>query len=499
MKNKVVKYWPIQPSNGALQYWDGEQWVVLPNGLKDQYLITHGTTKGPTWEYLTPQSSSSSSMFISSSSSSEVAASKLVLMNDDTITPTGLVVCDGTKNTPNITDVMIVGAGDSYSVGDTGGSDLVSVLGHTHTGVSHVHNDVNPTMRGTAPSTSASIGNRGVTAAGKYHSHTLVSKTSGSGTMALNSGGAFQSDNKPAYLEVTHVIPTAPLLTGTFSRGTTSFYAYWNDDAGTVPSNCLVCDGTNGTPDLRNKFIKNIDSESIGTTGGSTVKSFGSHSHSVTHSHAQNTITTNLPQSNNAAVAQYQTGIEVSQLTHAHTSITIPASSNYTENMTGNAAQNIPNIPQYYGLTIIELSEALANWLPSGSVLYSNATTAPSGWKKCDGTNGTLNFADKFARSTNNPSSVGGTGGENSSSYPSHSHTGANHTHSYSGTSWGNTSSTTQIDSTPVYYCSAATHVHNDSLSNVSGAASASSVSSSNPAAADNKPPYHALQVIKKI
>jgi len=61
MKNKIIKYWPIQPSNGALQYWDGEQWVVLPNGLHAQYLMTHGTTKGPTWEYLIKSSSSSSS------------------------------------------------------------------------------------------------------------------------------------------------------------------------------------------------------------------------------------------------------------------------------------------------------------------------------------------------------------------------------------------------------------------------------------------------------
>jgi len=60
MKSKVVKYWPIQPENGNLRYWDGEQWVTLPNGSLNQYLMTHSTTRGPTWEYLGQSSSSSS-------------------------------------------------------------------------------------------------------------------------------------------------------------------------------------------------------------------------------------------------------------------------------------------------------------------------------------------------------------------------------------------------------------------------------------------------------
>jgi len=512
MKNKVVKYWPVQPTDGNIQYWDGEEWVILTNGLIDQVLVTHGTDSPPAWEYLPlpTSSSSSSSGFIpppipsSSSSSSSifvppVAASKLILMNDDTVVPDGLVVCDGTKDTPNITNVEIIGAGSSYSVGGTGGSDSVTVPAHSHSSAStHTHPEVNPSMTGTAPSTSASLGNQLATASAKFHSHTLTSKTSGSATMALNSGGSFLSENRPEYLVVTHVIPTSALPTGSFARGATSFYAYWNDTAGTVPSNCLVCDGSGGTPDLRNKMVRSKGAESIGATGGSTTKSFKSHTHNVTHAHVSRVITTGLPIDNNQAVAQYMTGVEVSILSHTHTSINIPASSNNNENLTGNAAQNVPNMPQYYGLTIIELAEDLANWLPAGSVVYCNATSAPSGWKLCDGTNGTLNFSGRFARSTNNPVSVGGTGGEDSTAYPSHSHTGAVHTHSYSGTSWGNTSASTQIDSTPVFYCSAASHVHNGSLSNTSGSSATSYVGNGNPAAADNKPPYHVLQAIKK-
>ena len=41
--------------------------------------------------------------------------------------PTGWVLCDGNNNTPDLRNRFIVGAGSSYSVGNTGGSDTVSL------------------------------------------------------------------------------------------------------------------------------------------------------------------------------------------------------------------------------------------------------------------------------------------------------------------------------------------------------------------------------------
>ena len=51
--------------------------------------------------------------------------------------PDGWHLCDGTNGTPNLKDRFIVGAGNSYSVGDTGGSDSVTlsedqIPSHTH-------------------------------------------------------------------------------------------------------------------------------------------------------------------------------------------------------------------------------------------------------------------------------------------------------------------------------------------------------------------------------
>ena len=51
--------------------------------------------------------------------------------------PTGWVLCDGNNSTPDLRNRFIVGAGNSYNVGVTGGFDSVSlsesqIPGHTH-------------------------------------------------------------------------------------------------------------------------------------------------------------------------------------------------------------------------------------------------------------------------------------------------------------------------------------------------------------------------------
>lgn len=59
------------------------------------------------------------------------------------------------------------------------------------------------------------------------------------------------------------------------------------DGKATVPPGWAVCDGSNGTPDLRGKFIKGVDKASdVGKTGGASsatlsVENLPSHSHSA--------------------------------------------------------------------------------------------------------------------------------------------------------------------------------------------------------------------------
>jgi hypothetical protein len=67
--------------------------------------------------------------------------------------PSGYVICDGTNSTPDLRDRFVVAAGNTYSVGQTGGSADAIVVSHTHTATSvvtdpgHVH-PINVTQGG---------------------------------------------------------------------------------------------------------------------------------------------------------------------------------------------------------------------------------------------------------------------------------------------------------------------------------------------------------------
>ena len=68
----------------------------------------------------------------------------------------------------------------------------------------------------------------------------------------------------------------------------------WLNSAGLIPAGWQICDGSNGTPDLRSKYIKGAaNAGEIGGTGGTLTHTHtaNSHSHAATsHTHAtQNT------------------------------------------------------------------------------------------------------------------------------------------------------------------------------------------------------------------
>ena len=55
--------------------------------------------------------------------------------------PTGWLICDGTNSTPDLRNSFILGAGNTYAVGATGGSTDAIVVSHTHsiTDPGHFH------------------------------------------------------------------------------------------------------------------------------------------------------------------------------------------------------------------------------------------------------------------------------------------------------------------------------------------------------------------------
>ena len=131
----------------------------------------------------------------------------------------------------------------------------------------------------------------------------------------------------------------------------------WSGASNAIPSGWYLCNGSNGTPDLTNRFIVGAGSGySVGNIGGSANATLVSHSHSVsgttgndTHSHSyidQYVVINNgyrpWPASNNDCA---QRNINTGGDTHSH-------SFSANTNTQGSSATNA-NLPPYYALCYI--------------------------------------------------------------------------------------------------------------------------------------------------
>ena len=129
----------------------------------------------------------------------------------------------------------------------------------------------------------------------------------------------------------------------------------WSGSTGSIPATWYLCDGTNGTPDLRNSFIVGAGSTyAVNATGGTADAIVVSHTHTATsvvtdpghnHSYIQNIY---IP-GNNAGVFSntYQPGTN-SLTTSAATGISV-ATTNTSAGVSGTNA----NLPPYYALAYI--------------------------------------------------------------------------------------------------------------------------------------------------
>jgi microcystin-dependent protein len=102
--------------------------------------------------------------------------------------PTGWALCDGTNGTLDLRNRFIIGAGDLYAVGNTGGSANATLVSHTHTGNTtttsdnHAHNlAVRRFIGGNDVSRGGTFGAGTIsTGAGdSAHSHTVTVETVG--------------------------------------------------------------------------------------------------------------------------------------------------------------------------------------------------------------------------------------------------------------------------------------------------------------------------------
>lgn len=160
--------------------------------------------------------------------------------------------------------------------------------------------------------------------------------------------------------------PTASVSTSNTQIATTAFVRsivptgvilMWSGSIASIPGGWFICDGANGTPDLRNRFIVGAGSTyGVAATGGSADAIVVSHTHTASSSvtdpgHVHTPLTgsyflggggvqqgngANFNLTHNATTSSSFTGITV----------------NTTVNSTGSSGTNA-NLPPYYALAYI--------------------------------------------------------------------------------------------------------------------------------------------------
>ena len=123
----------------------------------------------------------------------------------------------------------------------------------------------------------------------------------------------------------------------------------WSGSIGSIPANWHLCDGTSGTPDLRDKFVVGAgNSYAVAANGGSTTTSSdGSHSHTGATGTALLGLA-NLPVSGNASgtgvigsIPSKDVSESVLEVGHAHT-------------LSADGAHTHTHTPPYYALAYIQ-------------------------------------------------------------------------------------------------------------------------------------------------
>jgi hypothetical protein len=189
-----------------------------------------------------------------------------------------------------------------------------------------------------------------------YGGVTLSNAVTGTGSMALSASPTFTG---------TPIAPTAAPGTNTTQIATTAFalansipsgaIILWSGSIASIPSGWLLCDGTSGTPDLRNRFIVGAGSTyAVAATGGTADAVVVSHTHTATdsgHTHGLgNTVSTTTP----GSVVTYTGpgGGNAFQSINTLTGSTNSGTANISVSTTGVSGTN-QNLPPYYALAYI--------------------------------------------------------------------------------------------------------------------------------------------------
>ena len=136
----------------------------------------------------------------------------------------------------------------------------------------------------------------------------------------------------------------------------------WSGSTGSVPSGWYLCDGTNGTPDLRNSFIVGAgNTYAVGATGGTADAIVVSHTHTATSTSTVTDTGHSHTPSNGAQFATYSgsgssgfTGSGGQFVSNTNTQTTGITVATATTNASAGTSGTNQNLPPYYALAYIQ-------------------------------------------------------------------------------------------------------------------------------------------------
>jgi len=245
------------------------------------------------------------------------------------------------------------------AAGGAGGGSAGGTATHTHNVAasqahlqsgSHIHGP--PTNDGSGGSaTSGAVDN--VATSGHIHGGMVNYSLSTSDTDAAT-GTSTADAGDPPYHKLHYILASA-------SAGEPAgIICLWIGTIASIPAGWILCDGSSGTPDLRDKFVKGaLNDGERGSTGGASTHGHGTFTHTHlaghggSHSHS---ATTSVDVSNTVSSTGSTTAMSTSS--HTHTIPTLTASTTAFANDTGATVTSDSSIPAYYTVAFIQLNIA---------------------------------------------------------------------------------------------------------------------------------------------
>lgn len=238
-------------------------------------------------------------------------------------------------------------AGNGGAVG--GGSTHVhTVASHAHTGTTHGHSLASTGLSNPLSTIEAGDGSSQPEWLPR-HTHPQTVASAATGSTNSSDGGATGSGTLEPPNRRLRVLQN---LAGGLQ---TRVIGLFRGDSAALPATMVRCDGSSGTPDMRDWFARERGSDSLNTTGGATTHSHttGSHSHTMPgHTH---TTAVGVSQTNSLERPSFGDLGDSPTVSHTHTSGGTGSATPTTQTSLSGTTDTVNHVPQYEDVHFVRL------------------------------------------------------------------------------------------------------------------------------------------------